>query len=54
MANLDSEHLTDMDSVRRAVRRSAHAQQARVMLLAAGLSAFGMVAVAATLLTNLI
>lgn len=54
MANLDSHHLADMNSIRRAARRSAHAQQARTMLVAAGLCAFGLVAVAATLLTNLI
>lgn len=54
MANLDSQQITDIDSIRRAVRRSAHAQRARVMLVAAGLCAFCLVAVAATLLTNLI
>ncbi len=55
MANLDTEQFgTDIAAVRRAVRRSAHSEHMRTMLMAATLSAFGMVAVAATLLTNLI
>lgn len=54
MASLSEHFASDMAAVRRAVRHSAHAQHARLMLMAAGLSAFGLVAVAATLLTNLI
>lgn len=55
MANLDLDHKgLDMEAMRRRVRRSAHAQRAQAMLLAAGLSTLGLVAVAATLLTNLI
>ncbi|MHA6298525.1 hypothetical protein [Devosia sp. CAU 1758] len=55
MANLDAEQFgTDLAAVRRAVRRSAHSEHLRTMLLAATLSAFGVIAVAATLLTNLI
>ena len=54
MSNYSEEFGTDISSIRQRVRRSARAQQARVMLVAAGLCAFGLVAVAATLLTNLI
>jgi hypothetical protein len=55
MANLSSDPFdVDLATVRRSARRSAHAQQARAMLIAACLSAFGMIAVAATLLSNLI
>ena len=55
MANIYSDDFgTDVESVRRRVRNSAHAQRIRSMLVAASLSAFGMVAVAATLLTQLI
>ena len=55
MSNLSSDPFgVDVASLRHSERRSAHAQQARAMLVAACLSAFGMVAVAATLLTNLI
>ncbi len=53
MANY-SDQFSDIESIRQRVRRSAHAQRARAMLVAAGLSACGLVAVAATLLTNLI
>lgn len=55
MANIHSDgFIGDLNSIRRRVRRSAHAQRARLMLLAAGLCAFGLVAVAATLLTSVI
>jgi hypothetical protein len=55
MANLSSNPFgVDLAAIRQDARRSAHAQQARVMLLAAMLTAFGLVAVAATMLTNLI
>lgn len=54
MANIYSDPFTqNVDTIRRQARHSAHAQRARTMLVAAGISAFGMVAVAATLLTNL-
>lgn len=52
MVNLSEHFGSELASVRRAVRRSAHAQRARLMLVAAGLSAFGMVAVAAALLIH--
>ena len=55
MSNLFSEEFgTDIAAIRRRVRRSAHAHNARVMMVAAGLCAFGLVAVAATLLTSVI
>mgnify|MGYP001221507012 CR=1 FL=1 len=54
MANLSEPFGTDLAGIRQAVRRSAHAQRARSMLLAAGLSALGLVAIAGTLLANVI
>jgi hypothetical protein len=55
MANLSSDPFgVDLATLRRSQRRSAHAQQARAMLVVACLSAVGMIAVAATLLTNMV
>lgn len=52
MANLYSDSFgAGMDAVR---RQTAHTRRARMMMAAAGLCAFGLVAVAATLLINLI
>lgn len=55
MANLDTHSLPeDLSALRSRVRRSAHVQHVRRMMLAAGLSAFGMVAIAAAFLTQMI
>lgn len=55
MANLDTQSLPeDISALRSQVRRSAHVQHAKRMMLAAGLCAFGMVAVAAALLTRIV
>jgi hypothetical protein len=55
MAHLDFDNGgRDLDSVRRMVRRSAHAQRAQAMLMAAGLAALGVVAVAGAMLSNLV
>jgi hypothetical protein len=55
MSNISSDLIgSDLDAIRRRARRGAKAQRVRLMLAAAGLTAFGLVAVAATLLANLI
>lgn len=43
---------TDIGLVRQMARRSAHAQRARLMLLAAGLTTLGILSVAGTLLAS--
>lgn len=54
MANLDAHDADDMiDGARRSARHAGRLHQAQVMLLAAGLAAFGIVAVAATMMTTL-
>ncbi|ODT72024.1 MAG: hypothetical protein ABS75_06025 [Pelagibacterium sp. SCN 63-23] len=50
MANIDLDTQTDIDAIRRAIRRSEHAQRARIMLVAAGLATCGIVSVAGTFL----
>ena len=50
MANLDTHDPTLVESARRLARRSGRIDQTQRMLLAAGLSALGIVAVAATML----
>lgn len=53
MANLDLNDMhTDMDTIRRMARRSAHAQRARIMLAASGLAGLGMLFIAAALLAH--
>lgn len=53
MANLDLNDMhTDMDTIRRMVRRSAHAQRARIMLAAAGLASLGILSIAGALLAH--
>jgi hypothetical protein len=55
MANLDTHSLPeDLSALRSQLRRSAHVQHAKRMMLAAGLSAFGMVAIAAAFLTRIV
>lgn len=44
----------DIDTVRRQVRMSGHVQHAQLMLYAAGLAAFTIVAVAAAIMTTLL
>lgn len=54
MAHLETHELDgDMRDVRRLARQAGHVQRAQSMLLAAGLAAFGIVAVAAAMMTTL-
>lgn len=55
MAHLDThEHQTELQAVRQMARQSGHVQRAQSMLLAAGIAAFGIVAVAAAMMTTLL
>ena len=51
MTHLD---LQDPKAIRREARQSGHVHDAQVMLVAAGLAAFGIVAVAAAVLTTVL
>ncbi|WIJ24697.1 hypothetical protein [Devosia sp. RR2S18] len=53
MVHIHSTSEDDLDIVRRHARRSSHLQHVHTMLLAAGVTAFGLVAVAATMMTTL-
>jgi hypothetical protein len=44
----------DLKTMRRQARAAGHVQRAQLMLLAAGLAAFGIVAVAGTMMTTLL
>lgn len=55
MVNLDTHAIPeDLSELRSHLRRSAHVQNARRMIIAAGLSAFGVIAIAAALLTRIV
>ena len=55
MTHLQAHHdLHDIRALRREIRRGGQLQQAQVMVLAAGLAAFGIVAVAAAMMTTLL
>lgn len=54
MAHLDTHLASDtLDHVRRQARHSSHVQRAHIMLVAAGLAAFAIVAVAGAMMTTL-
>lgn len=53
MAHIDSND-PSLASARRQARHSGYVQHAQVMLMAAGIAAFGIVAVAATVMTTLL
>lgn len=54
MAHLDThETQDDLASARREARWAGHVQNAQIMLLAAGMAAFGIVAVAGTMMVTL-
>lgn len=53
MANLDTEHLFSVLEARRRARVFGHLQHAQIMLVAAGLTAFGIIAVAAAMMGTL-
>jgi hypothetical protein len=50
MANLDTHDPTLVDTARRLARRAGRIDHTQRMLMAAGLSAFGILAVAATMM----
>jgi hypothetical protein len=55
VAHLDAhDHQGELQDVRRMARQAGHVQRAQGMLLAAGIAAFGIVAVAATVMTTLL
>ncbi len=54
MANLDADDTTELGSVRRRVRREGHVHHAQLMLMAAGMAAMGIVAVAATMMAAML
>lgn len=53
MALIDLNTHTDIDTIRRAIKRNEHAHRARVMLLAAGLATLGILSVAGTFLATM-
>ena len=53
MAHLDT-HDSDVQAARQVARQLSHVQRAQTMLLAAGIAAFGIVAVAAAMMTTLL
>lgn len=55
MAHFDThEPHDDLQTVRQMARQAGHVQRAHSMLLAAGIAAFGIVAVAAAMMTTLL
>ena len=54
MAHMDAHDQHGLQDVRRMARHAGHVQRAQVMLLAAGITAFGIVAVAAAMMTTLL
>ena len=54
MTHFDTHEQHQMQDVRRLARHAGHVQRAQGMLLAAGLAAFGIVAVAAAMMTTLL
>jgi hypothetical protein len=54
MANLDTEQLFSVLEARRRAKMFGHLQRAQMMLLAAGLAACGIIAVAAAMMGTLL
>lgn len=54
MADIEAGNQGAAQSVRRRARRAEHVQRAQIMLVAAGATAFGIVAVAAMMMTTLL
>jgi hypothetical protein len=55
MANLDThDNHADISEIKRIVRTSGHVQRAQSMVLAATIAAFGIVAIAAAMMTTLL
>ena len=53
MTNFDTEQLFSVIEARQRARTIGHVQRAQIMLIAAGLAAFGIVAVAAAVMGTL-
>ena len=53
MAHIDSND-DDLTALRQQARQAGYVQHAQVMLMAAGIAAFGIVAVAAAMMTTLL
>jgi hypothetical protein len=53
MANLDTEQMFSISEARRRARVFGHVHRAQIMLLASGLAAFGIIAVAAAMMGTL-
>ena len=54
MANLDTEQMFSVSEARRHARFFAHLHRTQVMLVASGLAAFGIIAVAAAMMGTLL
>lgn len=54
MANLDAHDTTNLKSARQQARHAGHVHHAQLMLMAAGMAAAGIVAVAATMMATLL
>lgn len=54
MANIDTDDEGGIEMARRHARLTGHVQNAQTMLIAAGIAAFGIVAVASAMLTTIL
>ncbi|UJW85130.1 hypothetical protein [Devosia sp. SL43] len=54
MANLDTHDQRDISDIKRRARTAGHVQRAQSMALAATIAAFGIVAIAAAMMTTLL
>ena len=54
MAHIDSDDTGSIEAARHNARVTGHVQNAQMMLMAAGLAAFSIVAVATTMLTTIL
>jgi hypothetical protein len=54
MAHLDTQDGDSLNAARQRARRSGYVYHAQIMLVAAGLAAFGIVAVAAAMITTVL
>lgn len=53
MANLDTDHMFSVSEARRRARTQGHLHRAQIMLVASGLAACGIIAVAAAMMSTL-
>ena len=53
MANLDTDHMFSVSEARRRARAHGRLHRAQIMLVASGLAAFGIIAVAAAMMGTL-